>query len=118
MPHHKGKLFDPFCVSKFSTVFLHGDCGDCHGETGGWYGQGRHCLLGWSYSGLSDSDTVDLLTWGAIQKVTWGWLRSRIMEAHGLVWPQLTQASGLYPTGPDLDALRAQNVEFLNNDAR
>nr|WP_194300225.1 hypothetical protein [Acetobacter lovaniensis] len=74
---------------------------------------GGHCLLGWSYSGLSDSDTVDLLTWGAIQKVTWGWLRSRIMEAHGLVWPQLTLANGLYPTGPDIDALKAQNVEFL-----
>lgn len=76
-----------------------------------------HCLLGWSYSGLADSDTVDLLTWGTIQKVTWGWLKSRVMEAHGLVWPQLTLANGLYPTGPDLDALRAQNAEFLNNDA-
>lgn len=74
---------------------------------------GGHCLLGWSYSGLSDSDTVDLLTWGAIQKVTWGWLRSRIMEAHGLVWPQLKLANGLYPTGPDIDALKAQNAEFL-----
>ena len=78
---------------------------------------GGHCLLGWSYTGLADTDTVGLLTWGsAATRCTWGWLRSRIMEAHGIVWPQLTLASGLYPTGPDLDALRAQNAEFLSND--
>ena len=45
-------------------------------------------------------------------------LRFRVVACvGGLVWPQLTLANGLYPTGPDLDALRAQNAEFLNNDA-
>lgn len=78
---------------------------------------GGHCLLGWSYTGLADGDMLGLLTWGAIQRATWGWLQSRIMEAHGLVWPQLTLASGFYPTGPDLDALRAQNEAFLNYGA-
>lgn len=71
---------------------------------------GGHCLLGWSYRGLSDADTVDLLTWGTVQKVTWGWLKSRIMEAHGLIWPQLTLANGLYPSGADLADLKAQNA--------
>lgn len=74
---------------------------------------GGHCLLCWSYSGLSDDDTLEMLTWGTMQRATWGWLKSRIMEAHGLVWPQLTLANGLYPTGPDLDVIKQQNVEFL-----
>lgn len=75
---------------------------------------GGHCAVGWDYTDLSDAGTVGLLTWGSTAtRCTWDWLRSRIMEAHGLVWPQLTLASGLYPTGPDIDALRAQNAEFL-----
>lgn len=75
---------------------------------------GGHCLLGWSYTGLTDTDTVGLLTWGsAATRCTWGWLRSRIMEAHGIVWPQLVLANGLYPTGPDLASLKQQNAEFL-----
>ncbi len=78
---------------------------------------GGHCLLGWSYTGLADTDIVGLLTWGsAAMRCTWDWLKSRSMEAHGIVWPQLTLTSGLYPTGPDLDTLRAQNAEFLSND--
>ncbi|WP_408736033.1 hypothetical protein [Acetobacter ascendens] len=37
-------------------------------------------------------------------------MKSRIMEAHGLIWPQLTLANGLYPSGSDLADLKAQNA--------
>lgn len=72
-----------------------------------------HCLLAWSYTGLSDNHTVSLLTWGGIQDVTWLWLDSRIMEAHGLLFPQLTAPTGLYPTGSDLAEIKRSNRRFL-----
>lgn len=72
-----------------------------------------HCLLAWSYTGLTDNDTVSLLTWGGIQGVAWSWLDSRIMEAHGLLFPQLTTPTGLYPTGEDMAYIRAANRRFL-----
>lgn len=77
---------------------------------GSW---GGHCLLLWDYTGLADEDEVTLLTWGTRQKATWRWVQSRIMEAHGLIWPQMVLPSGLYPTGPDIDRLRADNSAFL-----
>ncbi|WP_039904938.1 hypothetical protein [Acetobacter tropicalis] len=77
---------------------------------GSW---GGHCLLLWDYTGLADDDQVTLLTWGMRQKATWRWVRSRIMEAHGLIWPQMVLPSGLYPTGPDIDRLRADNAAYL-----
>lgn len=72
-----------------------------------------HCLIAWSYTGLTDNDTVYLLTWGGIQGVTWAWLDSRIMEAHGLLFPQLTAPTGLYPTGDDLAEIKQANRRFL-----
>lgn len=77
---------------------------------GSW---GGHCLLLWDYTGLGDNDLVTLLTWGVRQKATWRWLHSRIMEAHGIIWPQMVLPSGFYPIGPDLDLLRADNAAFL-----
>lgn len=74
---------------------------------------GGHCLLAWDYTGMSDTDTVTLLTWGMKIKCTWEWLDSRIMEAHGMVWPQLRMPQGLYPTGAMLDDIRAANRRFL-----
>lgn len=74
---------------------------------------GGHCLLAWDYTGLDDNDTVTLLTWGMRIKATWSWLDSRIMEAHGMVWPQLRMPHGLYPTGAMLDDIRAANRKFL-----
>lgn len=75
---------------------------------------GGHCLLGWDYTGMSDADTVTLITWGcATIKATWGWLSSRGMEAHGLLFSQLALPSGLYPTGQALDEVKSANRSFL-----
>lgn len=74
---------------------------------------GGHCLLAWDYTGMRDTDTVTLLTWGMRIKSTWAWLDSRIMESHGMVWPQLRMPQGLYPTGAMLDDIRAANRRFL-----
>lgn len=74
---------------------------------------GGHCLLAWDYTGLGDNDTVTLLTWGMKIRATWGWMLSRVVESHGLLFPQLTKATGLYPTGTDMDYIRAQNKRFL-----
>ena len=74
---------------------------------------GGHCLLAWDYTGLSDADTVTLLTWGMKIRATWSWLDSRIMEAHGLLFPQLTAPTGLYPTGDDLAEIKKANRRFL-----
>jgi len=57
---------------------------------GSW---GGHCLDGWSYEGTGDADIVTLLTWGTTQRCTWRWLRSRLVEAHGILWPQLATPS-------------------------
>lgn len=77
---------------------------------GSW---GGHCVLVWDYAGTADDDLVTLLTWGTRQKCTWRWLRSRLMEVHGVLWPQLMLPGGLYPTGDDLEKLRAENAAFL-----
>ncbi|MCE2565204.1 hypothetical protein [Komagataeibacter sp. FNDCF1] len=74
---------------------------------------GGHCLLLWDYTGTADTDTVTLLTWGTRQKATWRWVRSRIMEAHGLAWRQLLPAGALTPTGQDWDALIDANATYL-----
>lgn len=71
---------------------------------GSW---GGHCLLAWAYDGLEEESVVSLLTWGGIQRATWRWVRSRIMECHGVAWRQLM------PAGADWDALIAVNAAFL-----
>ncbi|MCE2563410.1 hypothetical protein [Komagataeibacter sp. FNDCF1] len=78
---------------------------------------GAHCLLLWDYAGTADTDLVTLLTWGSKQKATWRWVRSRIMEAHGLAWGQLHAPGGLYPDGYDWDALVAANDAYLRGAA-
>ncbi len=78
---------------------------------------GGHCLLLWDYAGTDDTDLVTLLTWGSKQKATWRWVRSRIMEAHGLAWGQLHAPGGLYPAGDDWAALVAANEAYLRGAA-
>ncbi|WP_182357075.1 hypothetical protein [Komagataeibacter europaeus] len=78
---------------------------------------GGHCLLLWDYAGTADTDLVTLLTWGGKQKATWRWVRSRIMEAHGLAWGQLHAPGGLYPAGDDWAALVAANEAYLRGAA-
>jgi len=79
---------------------------------GSW---GGHCLLaGFSYYGTSDTDIVLLTTWGTQQRATWRWVRSRIMEAHGLLWPQLATPKPSFLSVGDLDSIRADNAAFLS----
>ncbi|MCE2579618.1 hypothetical protein LDL36_14165 [Komagataeibacter sp. FNDCR1] len=78
---------------------------------------GGHCLLLWDYTGTADTDFVTLLTWGSKQKATWRWVRSRIMEAHGLAWMQLLSASGLAPTSQEREALLVANNAYLRGAA-
>ncbi len=73
---------------------------------------GGHCLLGWSYTGLTSDDTVLLATWGALQPVTWRWMDSRLREAYALLWPQLRRADGTDWDGADLDVLRADLAKW------
>ncbi|WP_231854161.1 hypothetical protein [Gluconacetobacter diazotrophicus] len=77
---------------------------------GSW---GGHCLLAWAYDGTADDSRVSLLTWGGMRHATWRWVRSRIMECHGLAWRQLMPAGGLAPDGEDWDALVAANAAYL-----
>ncbi|WP_308721354.1 hypothetical protein [Komagataeibacter xylinus] len=74
---------------------------------------GGHCLLLWDYTGTADTDVVTLLTWGTRQKATWRWVRSRLMEAHGLAWRQLLPAGTLSPTHQDWEALVSANEAYL-----
>ncbi len=76
---------------------------------GSW---GGHCLLAWAYDGVDEGSIVHLLTWGGIQRATWRWVRSRIMECHGIAWRQLMPASGLL-NGQDWGDLQADNTAFL-----
>lgn len=76
-----------------------------------------HCLLGWDYTGTADTDIVTLLTWGAKQRATWRWVRSRMTEVHALAWRQLHAPGGLYPCGDDWDALVAANDAYLRGAA-
>ncbi|MBB2200680.1 hypothetical protein [Gluconacetobacter tumulisoli] len=80
---------------------------------GSW---GGHCLLAWAYDGTGDADLVTLLTWGTTRRCTWRWLRSRVMEVHGLAWRQLMPADGLAPGGEDWDALVAANAAYLQGE--
>ncbi|GBQ32332.1 hypothetical protein [Gluconacetobacter azotocaptans] len=77
---------------------------------GSW---GGHCLLAWAYDGVAEDALVTLLTWGTTQRCTWRWLRSRLMEVHGLAWRQLMPAGGLAPDGEDWDALVGANRDYL-----
>jgi hypothetical protein len=50
---------------------------------------GGHAVFLYDYTGLQDTDTVRVGTWGMWQHATWRWLLARCDEAHALVWRQL-----------------------------
>jgi hypothetical protein len=50
---------------------------------------GRHCLDLLYYDGLDDTDLVYIATWGMIHPATWRWVRSRLDEAHAVIWRPL-----------------------------
>lgn len=77
---------------------------------GSW---GGHCALLYDYSGLGDEDTIRIATWGGLQKATWRWLESRIVEAHGIIWPQLASPVGKFLSTENFSDIRKQNAAFL-----
>ena len=54
---------------------------------------GGHLALPWSYTGLGDTDIVEILTWGGKVKATWRWVHARLYAAYGLSFHQLFPAS-------------------------
>lgn len=68
---------------------------------------GGHALVAWDYSGLDDSATVRLATWGELQPVTWRWLAARLTEAYAIVWRMLIGDDGLH-LGVDAATLQAE----------
>jgi hypothetical protein len=53
-----------------------------------------HAVIAYDYAGLGDGNTVRIGTWGIWQSATWGWLSSRLDEAHGVTFPSLRRADG------------------------
>jgi len=68
---------------------------------------GGHAVIAWDYTGLADSDTVRIGTWGGWQPATWAWVAARLDEAHGIVWRQLARADGTFYDGLTADELAA-----------
>lgn len=54
-----------------------------------------------------DSDGVDVVTWGTLQRVSWSLMADSnfLDEAHAEVWPDFLSAAGTAPNGFDLPAL-------------
>jgi hypothetical protein len=69
---------------------------------------GGHCIFCWDFSGLGDTDTVRVGTWGAWQRCTWEWLEDRLDEAYGITWRQLARADGTFYSGLNADGLMAE----------
>jgi len=74
--------------------------------------EGGHSLALWDYTGLANTDTVRLVTWGGFQLATWQWIESACEEAWALLWKCLlpiTQKSWL---GIDSAQLEADLIYF------
>jgi hypothetical protein len=53
---------------------------------GSW---GLHCAVPLWYDGLDDTSLVYIASWGIILQATWRWVRSRLVEAYGVLWRPL-----------------------------
>lgn len=82
------------------------------GDQSSW-SWGGHCAVLWSYAGLGDTDLVDILTWGGIQKATWRWVKARMFEAHAVGFRQLLPASGTNQLGDTWDQMVQLNNSYL-----
>lgn len=69
----------------------------------------HNCLGLWDWTGIEDTDTVRLATWGMLQRATWRWVRSRMVECHALTWRDIGGAID----GVDYDKLKADITTFL-----
>lgn len=75
---------------------------------------GGHCAIIWSYTGLADTDIVEIITWGSLQKATWRWVRARIFEAHALAFRQFLSPHGTNHLGQTWNSLVSMNKAFLS----
>lgn len=78
---------------------------------GSW---GYHSLNIWDFDGIGDTDLVSLVTWGSIQKATWRWIRSRVTEAHVVIFRQLLQPNNQNWIGLDYDTLKADLQTYMS----
>jgi hypothetical protein len=53
---------------------------------------GGHAVVAWDYTGLGDTDTVRIATWGVLISARWRWVEASIDEAHALAYPQEDRA--------------------------
>lgn len=79
---------------------------------------GGHCLVAWDYTGLGDTDTGRMATWGRFQPFTWRWAQARLCEAYVLMWPQLQRADGTNWAGVDLGRLRADVARWSGGNGQ
>lgn len=68
---------------------------------------GGHCLCLWSYSGLGDTDTVTMATWGELIQCTWARWDQIAREAYAILFPTTV------PAGIDAVAMAAANSKWL-----
>jgi hypothetical protein len=68
-----------------------------------------HCVVIWGYTGLGDTDTVWVATWGYLQAVTWLWIEARSEEAFATFFP-MTAAAGVNTVD-----LAAENAQWLTS---
>jgi hypothetical protein len=72
---------------------------------GSW---GGHCVFVCSY----DATGLLCITWGALQKMTWGFWNTYVDEAYALISPDWIASSGNAPNGFDLAALESDLVQI------
>jgi hypothetical protein len=75
------------------------------GKPGNW---GGHCVFVTGY----DADGLTCITWGKLQKMTWGFWNEYVDEAHALLSQDFIAANGLDPSGFDLAALQADLADI------
>jgi hypothetical protein len=61
-----------------------------------------------------DQDFLTCITWGALQKLTWGWFALYCEEAYAIVSPEWVSGAAKAPNGFDLAALSA-DLQAIGN---
>lgn len=74
---------------------------------------GGHLMCIYDYTGLSDTDTVRLSTWGGLRRATWRWVESRLAAAYGIAFRQLLTTQGLSHLGENWATLQSEVSSFV-----
>lgn len=73
---------------------------------------GGHLMDIYDYTGLGDTDTVRLITWGEFRKATWRWVRSRMDTAYGVAYRSLLPERTRNQLGDDWDQIQSAAAAF------